>query len=92
MGLEPVGKLPDISKPDTGRMKALYGAISNSLKEILNLSFFITKEMLQDFRSNQIHGNLTAITLFMVRTGHTIHSMRFVKPDSLGNLEPAAGT
>ncbi|MES2388558.1 MAG: hypothetical protein V4543_11205 [Bacteroidota bacterium] len=89
-GLEPVGMQPDLSHPDSARMRGTYGAIDNSLHEILNLSFFVTKEMLKDFRSNDLHGNLTVLTLFLVRTGHTIHTMRFVQPDSSGILQTVA--
>lgn len=91
LGLEPVGMIPNIAKADTSRMKSLYGTVYNSLYDILNLSFFITKEMLQDFRSTDLHGNVTAITIFMVRTGHTINSIRYIQPDSLGNFITVPG-
>lgn len=84
-GLEPIGSLPDVEKLRAGTHAAEYGKLRNSLRSLLNLSYFITREMDQDLRTSQLRGTLPILYVFLARTGKTIHDVSLVSLDANGN-------
>lgn len=87
-GLEPIGSLPDIEKLRPGTQAAEYEKMRVSLRSLLNLSYFITREMDQDLRTSQLRGTLPILYVFLARTGKTIHDVSFVSIDANGNEQP----
>ncbi len=84
-GLEPTGGLPDLQKLRAGTHGSEYAKLRTSLRSLLNLSYFITREMDQDLRNSQLRGTLPILYVFMARAGKTIHDVSFVSLDASGN-------
>ena len=71
----------------------LYGSLRNlamSMRTLLTLSFFRTKDMKSELRSGPVYGTLPIISVFLVRSGKTIHEISFVNIDNEGVARPAS--
>ncbi|NLL28430.1 MAG: hypothetical protein GX259_06510 [Bacteroidales bacterium] len=66
VALEPVGKIPNIEKIDNN-MNSFFGALNNAIRDNLNLSFFITKNMKGQMNNAQIKGTIPVLLFFMAR-------------------------
>jgi hypothetical protein len=86
-GLEPVGTVPD---PTTlrGSLGGDFSALRNSLRWLLQHSYFITAQMGSDFHRGRFTGTLSVLYVFMARSGHTIREVSRVKLDETGALQP----
>jgi hypothetical protein len=93
-GLEPVGDIPQLTDLSRGSVDQTLHNLESSLYTILNLSFFITKNMQAQLSEGPVYGTLPILYVFLARTGKTIHEASFVRIDSDGNFispdEPAA--
>jgi hypothetical protein len=86
VGLEPAGTLPklkDLDRPDLG---ALLSKMRSTLESELIRSFFITRQMDRHFRGQITDGVALPIMQLLVRNGHTILGMRYVRIDEGGKL------
>src|SRR5215470_1902204 len=86
-GLEPVGTVPD---PNTlrGSLGSDFSALRNSLRWLLQKSYFITAQMGSDLHRGRFNGTLPVLYVFLARSGHTIHEVSRVKLDESGALQP----
>jgi hypothetical protein len=85
-GLETVEPLPNLA---TIPPEALAGTLQNietSLNAILSFSFFITKDMRQDFQKSELKGVLPVISVFMARTGKVLEEIQYISLDTAGNV------
>jgi hypothetical protein len=93
-GLEPVGSVPQLSSLPRSGIDETLRNLEISLRSILNLSFFITRDMKSRLSSGQVYGTLPILYVFLARTGKTIHDVSFVALDKDGNFltpeDPAA--
>jgi hypothetical protein len=93
-GLEPVGDIPQLTSLPNGSVDQTLQNLQVSLYTILNLSFFITKNMQSQLNEGPVFGTLPILYVFLARTGKTIHEASFVSIDAQGNFiapnEPAA--
>ena len=80
-GLEPVGDVPQLTSLPRGAVDASLHNIEGSLATILNLSFFITKNMKTQLTTGQVYGTLPILYVFLARTGKTVHEVSFVSLD-----------
>jgi hypothetical protein len=85
-GLEPVGEVPQLTSLPRGSVDASLRNIEGSLATILNLSFFITKNMKTQLTTGPIYGTLPILYVFLARTGKTVHEVSFVSLDKEGNF------
>ncbi|MDP4266352.1 MAG: hypothetical protein Q8880_02825 [Bacteroidota bacterium] len=86
-GLENVGGLPNVGRLKNDSIARRYFKhINTSLNDILNISFFKTKDMAVDFRAGDVTGNLAVILIFMERTGNKILDVNPVKLNSKGEI------
>lgn len=86
LGLEPVGKLPDFKKFKPGDHEVYAANFKQSLGDIFDKSYFITRKMLQDFSSQKVNGLLPILTFFVRKTGYEISDIKYVyryKQDSI---------
>lgn len=93
IGLEPIGDLPDMDAVAKASLGGYLNGLQQTLYNILNLSFFRTISMAQDFtgkRVSTIDGTLPILMLFLVRTDHKILYYEKVAVDRDGKLIPAA--
>lgn len=85
IGLEKVGELPDMRTLKNDSLMAHYiSYINRSLRDVLSLSFFITKKMKTDFKNNHLEGLLPALMVFVVRSEHVVLDIRFFNIGSDG--------
>jgi hypothetical protein len=93
-GLEPVGNVPQLSSLPRGSIDETLQNLEISLRSILNLSFFITRDMKSRLSSGQVYGTLPILYVFLARTGKSIHDVSFVALDKDGDFltpeDPAA--
>ncbi len=90
-GLEPVGELPDLGRLPQPEITALLANIRATLNSVLNLSFFITKDMRRDFAGTPFKGNLPALYVLLARTGHPLLRVEPVSLDRGGGLATGSG-
>ncbi len=83
-GLEPVGRIPEI----TERARNSLPGLRASLNTALNLSFFITKHMRQQLSQGELSGTLPILYVFIARSGNTIKEVSLVNLDKDGNITP----
>jgi hypothetical protein len=84
--LEPAGTLPtrdDIEKKD---MTSYLAAMRTTMASELGRSFFITRQMDQQFRGQVTDGLLLPILQILVRTNHTVLGFRYVRLDEQGQM------
>src|ERR1700722_7835916 len=85
-GLEPVGDVPQLTSLPRGSVDGSLRNIEGSLATILNLSFFITKNMKTQLTTGPVYGTLPILYVFLARTGKTVHEVSFVSLDKDGNF------
>jgi hypothetical protein len=85
-GLEPVGDVPQLTSLPRGAVDGSLRNIEGSLGSILNLSFFITKNMKTQLTTGPVYGTLPLLYVFLARTGKTVHEVSFVSLDKEGNF------
>lgn len=87
IGLEPVGSLPEVDEDwfkDSLR-NYVYG-LKKSLKTVLNLSFFKTKDMFSDLRAHELNGAAHLVIWFAKRRGYDMISAKAVALNHQGKL------
>ncbi|MBK7668001.1 MAG: hypothetical protein IPJ32_12095 [Sphingobacteriaceae bacterium] len=86
LGLEPVGKLPDLKKFKPGEHSDYAQDFKESLGDIFDKSYFITRKMLHDFGKQKVNGLLPVLTFFIRKTGYDIADVKYLyrfKQDSI---------
>jgi len=86
-GLEPVGDIPQLNGLPRASVDQTLRNLEVSLSSILNLSFFITKNMQTQLSAGAVYGTLPVLYVFLARTGKTIHDVSFVSLDGDGNVQ-----
>lgn len=86
IGLEPVGKVPDIRKIPEDFWENYFLALKTSMDDILTASFFKTKDMRKDFTIQELKGTLPILMIFIVRTGHKIVTLEPVEINGSGEI------
>ena len=83
---EPVGTLPELTAQKSGRDLVYLNAVDRSLRNIYLQSYFITKNMAQDMRSDSsvVDGVLPFILWGLAKTDHEITEMNFFNIDTSG--------
>lgn len=85
-GLEPVGRLPEISERSLHALPALRASLSTSL----NYSFFITKDMRHRLGDGaHLSGTLPILFVSIARSGKTIREATLINLDNDGAVHPA---
>lgn len=86
IGLEPVGKVPDIRKIPEDFWENYFLALKTSMDDILTASFFKTKDMRKDFTIQELKGTLPILMIFIARTGHKIVTLEPVEINDSGKI------
>lgn len=87
-GLEKVGTTIDTNIKTN---PAHYQSYNKALSSFLRLSYFITKDMVDDFHNEEIDGVCPIITMLMATAGYEIISIENKSFDESGNLIPGDG-
>jgi len=86
LALEPIGDLPDFKKMTERQRQEYYLSVELSLNDLMNKSYFITRNMLKDLQKHKVNGTLPLICLFLKRTGNTIVDIKKIGIDSSGSI------
>jgi hypothetical protein len=84
--LEPAGTLPARDEIENKDMATYLAAMRATMASELGRSFFITRQMDQQFRGQVTDGLLLPILQILVRTNHTILGFRYVRLDEQGQM------
>lgn len=85
LGLEPIGTLPDFSKMSAFQQQEYLATFSNSLADIFNKSYFITRKMLNDFQAQKLNGLLPVLCFFVKKLHYDISEIKYIYKDSTQN-------
>lgn len=91
VGLEPIGQVPDLTKLRPWTVAESLRNLQGSLRTILSVSYFITKQMKEELNTGAVYGTLPILYVFLVRSGKTIHDVNYVYLDETGTLQPGDG-
>lgn len=89
LGLEPVGALPDFSKLKAKDQEEYLSHFSGSLSDIFNKSYFITKNMLNDFQTNKVNGLMPVLCFFVQKLNYDIADIKYIYKDSTQKIKEA---
>ncbi|HZL31348.1 MAG TPA: hypothetical protein VFC54_09860 [Pseudolabrys sp.] len=86
--LEPAGEIPDLMKmQDRGVIYGL-GHLENSMRTLLSLSFFITREMRVNIGDSALRGTIQILYIFLARSGKHIVDTSLVYINDEGGVRP----
>ena len=83
-GVEPIGPIPDLTKLPPDKLGGELRALQSSLDSVMSFSFFITKEMKDDFKNHALSGTLPVLYIFLERCGMSISDVSYVSVDDNG--------
>lgn len=89
IGLEPVGELPDLCRMAPVAAEEYMHDVWLSLKDLFLRSYFITGNMIDALKRNEVNGALPVISMFIKRRGYNIVSVSNVAIDSTGKWQYA---
>ena len=78
LGLEPIGRLPEITKMKAKDAELYVKYFKISLADIFNKSYFITQYMGRDLNNQKVNGTLPVLSFFIKRTGNEITDIKYV--------------
>ncbi|MBA4322781.1 MAG: hypothetical protein C0408_08195, partial [Odoribacter sp.] len=84
IGLEPVGRMPDLCNMPEDLILKYLEDVRNSLKDIFKRSYFITGNMIGALKKSSVNGAVPVISLFIKRNGYNIVSINRMEIDSTG--------
>ncbi|MFN7922833.1 MAG: hypothetical protein U0Q16_22195 [Bryobacteraceae bacterium] len=84
VGQEPPGTLPERKLFKAEKLGMLLPQLRITMKSLLGLSFFVTREMDRQFRGQVTDGLLPPILLQLARTGHRILGVEYIAIDDDG--------
>ncbi len=85
-GLEPVGGLPDVARLSPSQRATALQGLRTPLEQILQFSYFITKDMSKQLRASKLTGTLPLLYVFLARTGKRIDQVSLVSLKSNGSV------
>lgn len=87
IGLEPVGKLPDICNMTPSEVDEYLDDIWFSLSDIFRRSYFITGHMVDALKKEEVGGATPLISIFIKRRGYKVVSLDYIGIDNTGNWQ-----
>ena len=81
-GLEEVGRLPEMEPITPGTLPGMLDDLHASTRNVLRISYFLTKQMRYQLHDAQLNGTLPILYTFLARSGKTITRVELVKIES----------
>lgn len=78
-GLEPAEALPDISSLGSNDLANGFDSLGTALSNVMQFSFFITKDMRTDLQSSRFRGVPPSLLVFLARSGHVIDLVDLIR-------------
>ncbi|MDB5284961.1 MAG: hypothetical protein JWO06_4036 [Bacteroidota bacterium] len=76
IAMEKPGDIPDIHKMDSASSAYYLNSVYQSLQDIFQKSYFITRKMIEDLQKVKVNGVAPLLCVFLERTGHTVVAMK----------------
>lgn len=86
-GMEPLGSVPDFFAMNAAELGEYLSHVSYTLRSVSERSFFITKEMSEDFGKKGVDGVFPILLYFAALTGHQVLDADHVKIGANGKPE-----
>jgi hypothetical protein len=89
LGLESIGKLPDLQKFNNVDATDYEEDFKKSLSDIFDKSYFITQHMMGAFQAQKVNGLLPVLSFFIKKTGNELLDINYVvryNQDSIGEV------
>jgi hypothetical protein len=83
-GLEPIGRIPDISHMSAETLSANLPALRNSMSTLLITHYFVTKEMKSGLGRGEVGGILPILYVFLARLDCSIVDTAFIQSPANG--------
>ncbi|MCB1226186.1 MAG: hypothetical protein KDK99_10280 [Verrucomicrobiales bacterium] len=83
-GLEPAEALPDLSDLSPQEIASGLETLRTAISNVIQFSFFITKDMRNDLQASRFKGVLPILMVFLARTGHSVESVDAIRLDASG--------
>ena len=87
-GLEPAGDIPDLMKLQRRGGVPGLGHLESSMRTLLAVSFFITKEMQSSLGESALRGTIPVLYVFLARTGKHVRDVSLIHIDNEGEVQP----
>lgn len=88
VGLEPVGEIPSFDKiAKSSEIGTNLRWLESSMADVMQLSFFKTKNMAKDFRESKLKGVLPILLVFLARTNNTIQDVQYIELNKDGTVQ-----
>ena len=84
--LEPTGPVPDLATVSRDSLPGLLSHLRGTMRSSLAFSFFITKQMREEFGVTRLRGTLPILYVYLVRSGKSIREVSLVHLDEKGNV------
>ncbi|MDF1810779.1 MAG: hypothetical protein P1V20_01135 [Verrucomicrobiales bacterium] len=84
VGMEPLGSVPEFSRMNPAELQSFLSHLIYTMRSISKRSFFITKEMKEDFGNQGVDGVYPVLLYFAALTGHSVLDASYVKLDLNG--------
>lgn len=84
IGLETIIPFPDLETYNKKMVDNYFFSVAESIEDLLEKSYFLTRRMAKDFQKGKAEGILPALCLFMVRTGNVITNIERIELDENG--------
>lgn len=72
IAMEKPGDIPDLQKMDSAQSAYYLNSVYQSLEDIFQKSYFITRKMIQDLQKVKVNGVTPLVCIFLERTGHKV--------------------
>jgi len=82
IAMEKLGTIPALHKSSFEQLKAYLDATNFAIRDIYKRSYFITGNMEQDLRKQQVDGVLPVLLVFLHKTGHEIYDFGYYRLNS----------
>lgn len=83
-GLEPVGKVPDLTRMNPDALRNNLGAMRSSLSTLLITHYFVTDEMKAALARSEMGGTVPILYVFLARLGCTVIDTTYINTPAEG--------
>jgi hypothetical protein len=94
VALEPLGEIPRVAAMSDGQFKSYFQSMKNSLRDLLNINYFISSHMDAEIQETEIKGVLPVLLFMLARNNAQVLDVRYWTMGLDGRVRelPALGT
>jgi hypothetical protein len=94
VALEPLGEIPKFAAMNDGQFKSYFQSMKNSLRDLLNINYFISSHMDAEIQETQVKGVLPVLLFMLARSNAQVLDVRYWTMALDGRVReyPALGT